>query len=240
MEQKKQCLIITATIQPNSNFVAQTSIKDRRDEYLKVLEFYANNFSGDIFFVENSSYHFSNDEDFSNLFKLKRIQLVEFPKSTEVEKGKGYQEFEVLDFMVSKLANNYDEFIKVSGRYLTANFVKLIQQKNNGIIIDRHKKKNIAITSFFRSKVDVYQKTLKDCYQEVNDSKGIFVEHIVYSKLKHTDNKAIDLFNETPIYKGISGSYGGDLNRHPLKTKLRNMERYLLRLFNTKEFLIEY
>lgn len=240
MEQKKQCLIITATIKPNSNCVTVTSAKIRRDEYVEVLKFYINHFSGDIFFVENSAYDFNNDEDFNNLFQLKNVQLIEFPKSIEVEKGKGFQEFEVLDFVVSQLGDKYDEFIKVSGRYLTINFNTLINQKNNGIIIDRHKKKNIAVTSFFRCKVDVYLKLLKNCYQEVNDGEGIFVEHIVYNKLKETDNKNIDIFNETPFYKGISGSYGGSLNRHPLKIKLINIERNLLKVLNLKELVIEY
>ena len=236
----QQCLIITATIQPNSNYVAQTSANDRRDEYLEVLNFYTNNFSGDIFFVENSAYDFNNDEDFKSLFKFKNVQLLEFQKSVEVEKGKGYQEFEVLDFVVSQLGDKYDEFIKVSGRYLTVNFKKLTYQKNNGIIIDRHKKKNITITSFFRCKVDVYLKLLKNCYQEANDSQGIFIEHVVYNKLKNIDKKIIDLFDETPIYIGVSGSYGGSLNRHPIIIKLINIERNLLKVLNIKEFVIEY
>jgi len=187
MNLKKQCLIITATIQPNSNFVAQINPSERRNEYLKVLSFYVANFKGDIYFAENSAYNFDEDEEFKLLFDLKNVFCVRFPQSSEYQKGKGYQEFKVLDDIVSKIADNYDEFIKVSGRYLAVNFKSLL-----------------------------------------ND------------KLKIIKNSVIDIFNETPIYEGISGSYGASLNRHPLKIKIINIERKLLKFIRFKEFILEY
>lgn len=241
IEKKKQCLIITATITPNSNFVAQANPEERRTEYLEVLKYYIANFSGDIYFAENSGYDFDDDDDaFQTLFNQERVFSLNFPQSNQIEKGKGYQEFEVLDAVVTQIENKYEEFIKVSGRYLTTNFKLLIDQKNPGIIIDRHQKKKVAITSFFRCKVIHYQITLKSCYKEVDDSKGVFIEHIIYNKLKNLENDKIDLFIKTPIYKGISGSYGGSLNRHPLKVKLINIERMLLRKKGEKELKKEF
>ena len=237
---KKRCLIITATINPNSNFVSQANPKDRRIEYLEVLKYYHSVFSDDIYFVENSDYNISDDKDFQLLFKTENVFYINQTKSIEVNKGKGYQEFKMLDDVVAELVNKYDEFLKVSGRYLTTNFSQLISQKNNGIIIDRHQKKQVAITSFFRCTIDFYQKNIKGCYQKVNDDKRVFIEHILYQELKNTSKNKIDLFITTPYYKGVSGSYGGSLNRHPLKIKLINLERMILRITGGKELKKEF
>jgi hypothetical protein len=240
MDRGKQCLIITATITPNSNFVVNTDSLKRRVEYLDVLKYYVSVFLGDIYFVENSGFDFSQDEEFKRLFKNDNLFSICLPQSNQFDKGKGYQEFDVLDEVVSKLEHKYEAFIKVSGRYLTTNFTKLITKKNRGIIIDRHLKKGVAITSFFRCKMDFYQEYLKGCYKEVDDSSGIFVEHIVYKKLKEVDENRVDIFGVTPIYKGVSGSYGGGLNRHPLKTFLINIERKILRIKNRNELEKEF
>jgi len=240
MENKKQCLIITATITPNSNFVVNTDSPKRRQEYLDVLTYYTNVFDDDIYFAENSEYDFSKDQEFLRLFNKPNVYSLSLPKSVEFGKGKGYQEFEVLDEVVSRLGDKYDAFIKVSGRYLVTNFKRLIKQQNHGIVIDRHQKKSVAITSFFKCEIELYRTLLKACYQEVDDSNGFFVEHVVYNKLKQIDKKKIDIFAVTPIYKGVSGSYGGSLNRHPLKVKLINIERMMLRMSGEKELKKEF
>jgi hypothetical protein len=240
MRDKKQCLIITATITPNSNFISHANPKERRTEYLEVLKYYITNYSGDIYFTENSAYNFDDDEAFQNLFKQKNVFFLNFQKSTEIEKGKGYQEFKVLDELVSKLENKYDEFIKVTGRYLVTNFNTLAKQENKGIIIDRHEIKKVAITSFFKCNMDIYQSLIKNSYKEVNDAQGIFIEHIIYKRLKNVDLGKIDLFIKTPLFKGVSGSYGGSLNRHQLKIKLINIERALLRIKGIKELKKEF
>jgi len=240
MEKKEQCLVITATITPSSNFVAQANPTERRGEYLEVLKYYTLNFSGDIYFAENSRYDFELDNEFKTLFKKENVYLLTCTPSTEYVKGKGFQEFEVLDTIVNRLNSKYNEFIKVSGRYLVSNFKRLIKQQNHGMVIDRHQKKGVAITSFFKCEIDFYQTFLKACFKEVDDSKGVFVEHVVYNKLKQVDKKKIDIFVVTPIYKGISGSYGGSLNRHPLKVKLINIERMLLRMSGEKELKKEF
>ena len=236
----KQCLIITATIQPNSIMVTQNDVEVRKKEYLDTLKFYLKQSQLPIYFFENSDYDIKNDEDFQTILNQERVSLYRYPKSGEFAKGKGYQEFEVLDQTIPKLIDEYDEFIKVSGRYKVINFKELVAQKNNGILIDRHQKRGVAITSFFRCKMEEYMQFIKGSYQEANDQKGIFIEHIIYQRLKIIPKDNIDLFIKNPFYEGVSGSYGGNLNRHPLKMKIRNMERTLLKWLGIKEFRMEY
>jgi len=240
MDNKKQCLIITATVVPNSNFVVNTDSEKRRKEYLDVLKYYSSIFLGDIYFAENSGFNFLEDIEFSNLFQKENIYCLSLAPSNEFDKGKGYQEFQVLDEVVAKINKSYDAFIKVSGRYLTTNFNQLIKQENQGLIIDRHQVKKVAITAFFRCRISFYQEHFRSCYKEVNDSKGVFIEHVIYKILKKVDPEKINIFNVTPLYKGVSGSYGGSLNRHRIKTFLINIERKILKLNGENELKNEF
>ena len=80
-----------------------------------------------------------------------------------------------------------------------------------------------------------------DLYLQVDDSKGIYIEKVVYDKIQSQKlQKKIKLFSFNPIIVGISGSYGGTLNRNKVKMKIRNIERKLLKIFGINQFLIEY
>lgn len=236
----RQCLIITGTIQPNSVLVAQKDVEHRRDEYVKALTFYLNNYNSPIYFIENSDYDFNKDEKFISLFNAENIQLLKHPQSKEFDKGKGFQEFEMLDKTIEKIGKQYDEVIKVTGRYIVANFNEIKGQKNNGFVIDQHKRNRVAITSFFKFLTKDYEKHVLGSYKDADDSKGVYIEHIIYQRLKHIPKNKISLFNRNPILKGVSGSYGGTLDRNPIKMKLRNFERKILKIIGRKEFLIEY
>ncbi len=236
----RQCLIITATIQPNSVMVAQNDVQVRKEEYLKALQFYIQHYQSPIYFIENSNFNFKEDADFQAIFGTRKVNLIQYPSSTEFEKGKGYQEFEILDQTIQKLTNEFDEFIKVSGRYIVTNFDEFKAQKNNGIVMDRHKKRKVAITSFFSCRFKEYHDYIAGSYKDVNDAAGIFIEHVVYQRLKNINPTKIDLLVKNPVYEGVSGSYGGSLNRHPLKMKMTNVERKFLKLIGKKEFELHY
>src|ERR1700758_1910860 len=116
--QHPRALLITGTIVPNSNYITHTNAEQRRNEYYASLQFYANTFpQDDLFFLENSSYNFSTDKEFEQLFSRKKITFLKFPVSDKFNEGKGYQEFEMLDQAIEKLCNKYDSFIKITGRY---------------------------------------------------------------------------------------------------------------------------
>jgi hypothetical protein len=85
-----------------------------------------------------------------------------------------------------------------------------------------------------------YDDFVKGAFKEVDDSKEINIENILYNRLSEINKTRINLFKTTPLYEGFSGSYGGSLNRHPVKTKLINGERLLLRLTGGKELKKEF
>ncbi len=238
----KRALLITGTIIPNSNFVTHTNTEQRRNEYYSSLQFYANNFQNDdLYFLENSSYNFSDDKEFEQLLSDKKITLLKFPVSDKFNKGKGYQEFEMLDKAVDKLADGYDSFIKITGRYKVLNLKELTDFKYDGFIADSHKKHKVVQTNVFYVSSNFYKSHLKDLFLKADDSKGLFIEKVVYEKIwsGKTNNK-IKLFPRNPFIQGISGSYGGTLKRNKIKMRLRNFERFLLRVFKINQFLVEY
>jgi hypothetical protein len=241
VELNKRCLLVTGTVVPNSNFVAHINVEQRLNEYYNAFLFYRREFSGDdIYFLENSSYDFSKDKRFHELFNEKQIQLMKFPVSDKFDLGKGYQEFGMLDKAVDILAGKYYSFIKITGRYKVLNLAQ-IASLSGELIIDCHKKTGVAQTNVFLGTLEFYTKYLKDLYKEVNDAEGIYIEKIVYKKLISGGLlKEINPFSSNPIITGISGSYGGTLNRNKIKLKLRNVERKFMRLFGIKQFLIEY
>lgn len=240
--QNKRALLITGTIVPNSNFVEHINIEQRRQEYIDGLVFYSSQFpNDDLFFLENSDYNFDTDDEFLKLFIDKHITLMKFKESIHFNEGKGYQEFEMLDSAISKLEDKYDEFIKITGRYKVLNLKNLTNRKCENMIADSHKKPKVTQTNVFYVTSKFYNTHLKGAYLNVNDSKGKFIEHVVYDILieKGLLNK-VKLFIENPIITGFSGSYGGTLNRNKYKMILRNFERKILSIFGIHQFVIEY
>lgn len=236
------CLLITGTIVPNSNFVVHTNVEERRREYFDNLVFYSNMFPGyKIFFLENSSYDFSLDGDFTSMLSDKKIELVKFPVSDKFEQGKGYQEFEMLDKQALNIQSYFKYFVKITGRYRVLNLNFLLPAKDFSLVADAHKKPAVVQTNVFLSSLDFYLKNFVGLYKQVDDSKGIFIEKIIYTKIFSAGlHKAIYLFDRNPIITGISGSYGGTLKRNKHKLTARNIERKILKLFNIRQFLIEY
>ena len=225
---------------PNVPDILQSDVQRRRDEYLAALRFYRTELDLPIFFLENSSYDVEGDEDFQNLFE-QGIELMKFPPSKHPEKGKGYQEFEVLDQAVSQLSEQYASIIKVTGRYIVENIKQLAGLSVSGIVADLHRKMEVAITGCFIADRKFYTEYFAGLYQSCNDENGDWIERVLYQTIKQKELWArVDLFPENPIYKGVPGSHDGTLERHPLKMILRNAERKVLKALNMHEFPYEY
>ena len=238
----KRALLITGTIVPNSNFVTHTNAQQRRDEYYSSLLFYSDSFKeDDMFFLENSLYDFTSDIEFRQLLSDKNITLLKFPVSDKFDLGKGYQEFEMLDAAIDKLSEKYNSFIKITGRYKVWNLMQLTDFYYDGLVADFHKKLKVTQTNVFYASKNFYTSHIKGTYLKVDDSKGIYIEKVIYEKV-HAEGleKKVRLFSSNPVITGISGSYGGTLHRNKIKMMIRNIERRVLHILGIKEFLIEY
>ena len=237
---ERRCVLITGTIIPTVPGLQQSDVQSRRDEYLAALHFYRDALKLPIFFLENSGYDVEADKEFQDLF-MQGIELMKFTPSEDPEKGKGYQEFEMLDNAVGQMPERYTSFIKITGRYIVENIKALACLPVNGLMADLHRKTKVTITGSFISDRKFYSEYIDGLYNDCNDDKGAWIERVLYRTIKEQKLwDRVDLFPKNPIYKGVPGSHEGTLERHPLKMKLRNAERRVLRALNVHQFPYEY
>jgi hypothetical protein len=195
-----RCIIITGTVIPNVKIFESETPQIRRKQYLDVLLYYQKKFSEPIYFLENSTYDFSNDDDFNRLFD-RNVQLIKFPLSDKIFEGKGYQEFQMIDQFIQKTTSDFSSFVKITGRYKFHNIIYLIDIPCNGLVIDIYRRQKWAVTNIFYSTYDFYQKYLLNIYSEVNDSKGQAIERRIYKKISRDDLwEFIKIFPVSPVY----------------------------------------
>lgn len=231
---------MTATIQPSTTLVSRTDALERLADYKKCIRFYLDQTDLPIYFLENSDYNLSEDVDFKEFQSISRFHLLRFNPHPDTEKGKGFQEFFTLDrFVKNQLEAGI--LIKITGRYVVKNIAKFIPQLKAPLNIDLHRKMKVAITGFFAVEKSVYLNHFYEKYQLANDSEERYIEHVLYDEIMHSDLKSqTRLLPENPQYRGVSGSYGGSLERNKYKMKVRSIERRLNRNLGIPQFLIEY
>lgn len=238
---RDRCLIVTGTVVLNVVPARYDDSAIRRQQYLRVLSFYSETLDDPIYFLENSSYDFSRDDDFQRLFYEREIELVKFPVSHEVERGKGFQEFEMIDEAVKSLSRQYHSFIKVSGRYQYLNIKKLTDFGCQGLVIDMVRRFKVAITSIFYTTFAFYQENLADLYLEAHDSRGQWIERRLYKRLKSEGfRRHVQLFPTSPALRIPCSSRESkiDTARGKLMYRIRNIERIILRRFAVNELYL--
>lgn len=181
-------ILLTGTIKVNTNFVKIVDWKIRRKEYLKAINYYTN--FGTVVFLENSTYDVENDKEFK---KIKNCYIYKTNPSKYFDKGKGYQEFEMIDTFIKDNKYDYNEFIKVTGRYIIKDFGKIIdeisKEKNIDMIIDISKRHKQARTYLFFVKKSFYENYLLNLYKNANDLKGKYIEHVIYDNIMENKDK---------------------------------------------------
>lgn len=234
---EKKCLVLSATIKPNAIYSVHTDVEARALEYLEAIHFYRANFSGDIFLLENSDYDIMSDTRFAELHNTKVICIVKMPTSGQFDKGKGYQEFKMLNEFVLQYTNNYKSFFKITGRYILKNFPQLQKATCKGIVIDRFSKLRIAITSHFLCDFDFYRTHLMEAYKEANDKEGLYIEKVLYIILKGIPSDSISFFAANPRLMGVSGSTGRSLTESSFKNLIRDISRPVFKILSIKELI---
>ena len=231
---------MTATIAPNTILVDRSNVQDRLNDYKKTIEFYLNHTDLPIYFIENSAYDLSEDKEFKAFTQNVNFNIIRKEAAPDTSKGKGYQEFYLLDDVV-KNHITHPYFFKVTGRYIVENIGDIISQVRGDLSIDQHKKMRVAITGFFGVRRDFYLKNFSNLFKGVDDAKGVFIEHIIYNRLQSSElrNKS-ELLPLNPLYKGISGSHGNSMERNPYKMMIRKIERSANRILGIRQFLVEY
>lgn len=206
IDKKKMSIVLTATIIPNSTYVVHNDSQIRKQEYLDAIHYYRK--FAHVFFLENSRYDIFKDSDFIN---IDNVSIRKLPVSNNYHKGKGYQEFEMINQWITYEKNLPKNFIKISGRYIIKNFkfvfLEAIYRKNIDIIIDRIELSKMALTQLFAVKTDFYKMRMMKMYLKCDDQKGAWAEKVLYSLMSKISCDSCFFINR-PIYEVISGSTG--------------------------------
>jgi hypothetical protein len=147
-------------------------------------------------------------------------------------RGKGYQEFQMLDHFVEKVIVE-DRFVKVTGRYLYVNFDRLFDRlgvmgQRHQLIIDCLTTRALALTSLFYADKQAYLEHLCGRYMQMDDDKGFWAEHVVYDVARHVGSLAF--LPTTPILE----CEGGRRVPGTARCVLKNAERHVLSLLHAK------
>lgn len=197
-------IVLSGTIVPNATFVVHTDWRLRRLEYLQSIRYYK--CFAPVYFLENSSYPLEGDPEFNH----ENVFIRKFPVSHFFSRGKGFQEFEMLDAWFKAEQNLPQRFIKVTGRYIVRNFDEIIaecrQEYQHDMIIDVVYN-GVALTQLFYTTANAYARIFQDLYQACDDVRGEWIEKVSFKKLTGS-NIRYRIFFHRPIFSRISGSTG--------------------------------
>ena len=216
-------IVLTGSITPAVNFVAISDIAERRKQYLAALEFYRG--FAPVFFLENSTYDLSTDPDFT----MPGVMLRKFSMLPERERGKGYQEFAMMDAWHASEIAPPARFLKITGRYRVENVSYLLRECDAAapeeMLIDRYRRRHVALTSIFSVSWGGYPASLRGLYRQMNDARGVWAEHVFYKAL--AGKRHVRPFATESDMRGISGSTGQALECPAWKRGVKQVLRRL-------------
>lgn len=207
MNKNNMAIVLTGTIIPNSTMVVISDPTIRRNEYLKAINFYRQ--FAHVFFLENSSYPLMSDAEFT---AIPNLSIRKFAPSKFFERGKGFQEFEMLDKWIESETTLPQKWLKITGRYIYYDIDKILNDCNSNqeskIIIDQHIFFKRAQTAIFCVNTDYYKQNIYGIYHLCDDRTGEWVERVLYRKLMTLKNSDFQIFSFHPSFAGTSGSTG--------------------------------
>ena len=224
-------IVLTATVIPNGIPTQHSDWRVRREQYLHAIAYYRQ-FSK-VYFLDNSQYDLASDLEFQ---RNDGCVLLKYPGSDCSEKGKGYQEFEMLDAFV-KSSLSEDCFVKITGRYIYSNFPRLFSlvyamRHRYDLIIDSSMTRKKALTSLFYVSRSLYESRFTGCYQQMDDRMGVWAEHIVYRVIENI--RGVTFFPETPFV----ASGGAPSACGVIKRGMRKFQRDLLSAVCARQLVV--
>ena len=229
-------IVLTGTIIPNSVLTAHADAQLRKNEYLRAIHFYTK--FGQVYFLENSTYPVTEDPEFTSIDNL---QIRKMPVSLHYDKGKGYQEFEMIDRWLDREQDPPSRWFKISGRYIFKNFDAIIKDcwddRQCDLVIDRMSYYGIAFTDIFAISTECYLKYFKGIYTRCDDIAGAPIEKVAFQRLASQDSKSFRIFGIVPRTSAISGSSAELKDDRQIIYYLKSMLRFVNIMFNSHYLL---
>jgi hypothetical protein len=232
-------IVLTGTIVPNiREYHRHLDASVRRAEYLGSIQFYSQ--IAPVYFLENSTYPLMTDEEFKS---IPNAQICQFPLSDFPEKGRGFQEFEMLDRWVASSPTLPQRWLKITGRYKYENIQQIWsecqQPQTPDLIINQHRFANYANPAIFYVSSIYYRTHLTGLYQYCDDPSGKFVEKVLYENLRNQSLDRCQRFRSLPICTGIAGSSGQEI-RNPGRDRLNEIAASINYLFDKQYIWLSF
>lgn len=202
-------VVLTATILPNVTGAAAASPETRLAEYRQAVQFcqqYA-----PVFFLENSAYPLERHPEFA---ESPRLRVRRFAASKNPERGKGYQEFEMLDAWLAAEPQPPACWLKITGRYQLLNLAAMLAEcrrvQNPPLLIDQIYHKQWARTYLFCVRTAFYQARLRGLYRQCDDRAGdnSFIERVLFRHQAAWPKGQVQLFQTQPWLRAVAGATG--------------------------------
>jgi hypothetical protein len=210
-------IVLTGTIVPNVSILTkQIDWQHRRQEYLNSICFYKD--FAPVYFLENSSYDLLGDPEFAN---MPNVSIRKLPMSNFSDRGKGFQEFEMLDRWLSTEQALPVQWLKVTGRYIYPNISAILAEchadRLSSMIINRYKFTQLADVALFYIRSEYYLEHILELYQKCDDRhKQSWIEKVMFLHLDRSSNDKLKIFKTPSNCIGISGTDGQNLQRRSI------------------------
>ena len=144
-------------------------------------------------------------------------QTVKAPNEVE-NQGKGASEAFMIDAFVAQLGASDLSAYKVTGRLRVTNYRESMQVVQPSTVVVRMTlNRAYADTRVLGASIDVWKRELNAMYDDVDEGRGVWLEHVVASRLAaaHALKRLnVERFNRRPRLQGMSGThaltmYGG-------------------------------
>jgi hypothetical protein len=207
--QSEIAVVLTATVKPNVTGAAAMDPETRLAEYRQVAQF-CQRFAP-VYFLENSTYPLDRHPEFAG---SDRLRVRRFAPSPDGARGKGYQEFGMLDTWMEGEPEPPERWLKITGRYQLLNLGAILaecrRRPNQPLLIDQLRRKQWSRTYLFCVQSAFYRAQLRGIYRECDDRNGgnSFIERILFRRLATLPAEQVRLFETQPRIRAIAGTVG--------------------------------
>ena len=210
-------ILLTACINPGGMpFTVVSDATQRLNQYLLALQFYLQNTSCPIVFVDNSNMDKTPFLEYESQYGS-RLEILSFDGNKVKTQGKGLGEMEIIEYALihSKFNLLLDKhrIVKITGRLIVRNINSLLKYDKwhlypyNSIVCHVNSDLTFADSRIFIS-LGSFMNLLVKQKKYLNDTKGIYFEHLLCQQIKQQKTFTFFPFITEPHFEGISGSTG--------------------------------
>lgn len=243
MQQYKSVIFLTACINPNG--MSHTVLQDveiRKQQYVDALNFYLQNTTLPICFVENTGYDLSNE--FSEYIDNGRLEHLTFVGNNyDKERGKGYGEAKIIQYGIknSQMLQNCKYLIKVTGRVVVPD----IQRLADSILLSFSNifRSDIVLEDFIRTVLfittpQIIGDILESRIEDITEQKGCLLEEIMMQEIIKRQYIRMIPFLSTVKIDGIFATENTPYINLPSIITLRDNLHYLSTIESARGFIL--